>query len=81
MESDFEEAKNLSSQGDHVEAKRLKPLKEGYHQLEVVFQDQLKELSDLKQGIICGSHICRQNSAFKLVIILLLCSIHHHQLS
>lgn len=60
MESDFEEAKNLSSQGDHVEAKRvlskirmslanlqkrLKPLKEGYHQLEVVFQDQLKELS------------------------------------
>lgn len=61
MESDFEEAKNLSSQGDHVEAKRvlskirmslaalqkqLPDIKEGHHQLEVVFQDQLKELSD-----------------------------------
>ena len=67
MESDFEEAKNLSSQGDHVEAKRvlskirmslgnlqkrLKPLKEGYHQLEVVFQDQLKELSDAYKKMI-----------------------------
>ncbi|WP_304227886.1 septation ring formation regulator EzrA [Lactobacillus kitasatonis] len=61
MESDFEEAKNLSSQGDHVEAKRvlskirmalgalqkrLPKIKEGNHQLEVVFQDQLRELSD-----------------------------------
>ena len=62
MESDFEEAKNLSSQGDHVEAKRvlskirmslaalqkqLPKIKDGYHQLEVVFQDQLKELSNV----------------------------------
>ena len=61
MESDFEEAKNLSSQGDHVEAKRvlskirttlgalqkkLPKIKEKYHQLEIVFQDQLKEISD-----------------------------------
>lgn len=61
MESDFEEAKNLSSQGDHVEAKRvlskirttlgalqkkLPKIKEEYHQLEIVFQDQLKEISD-----------------------------------
>lgn len=61
MESDFEEAKNLSSQGDHVEAKRvlskirmalgalqnkLPKIKEGHHQLEIVFQDQLKEISD-----------------------------------
>lgn len=61
MESDFAEAKNLSSQGDHVEAKRvlskirmalgalqkrLPKIKEGNHQLEVVFQDQLRELSD-----------------------------------
>lgn len=61
MESDFEEAKNLSSQGDHVEAKRvlskirmalgalqkkLPKIKEGHHQLEIVFQDQLKEISN-----------------------------------
>lgn len=61
MESDFEEAKNLSSQGDHVEAKRvlskirmalgalqkkLPKIKEGHHQLEIVFQDQLNEISD-----------------------------------
>ncbi|WP_097550797.1 septation ring formation regulator EzrA [Lactobacillus helveticus] len=66
MESDFEEAKNLSSQGDHVEAKRvlskirmslaalqkqLPKIKEGYHQLEVVFQDQLKELSNVYKKI------------------------------
>lgn len=67
MESDFEEAKNLSSQGDHVEAKRvlskirmslaalqkqLPKIKEGYHQLEVVFQDQLKELSNVYKKMI-----------------------------
>ena len=61
MESDFEEAESLSSQGDHVEAKRvlskirmalgalqkkLPKIKEGHHQLEIVFQDQLKERSD-----------------------------------
>ncbi|WP_191335715.1 septation ring formation regulator EzrA [Lactobacillus gallinarum] len=67
MESDFEEAKNLSSQGDHVEAKRvlskirmslaalqkqLPKIKDGYHQLEVVFQDQLKELSNVYKKMI-----------------------------
>lgn len=67
MESDFEEAKNLSSQGDHVEAKRvlskirmslaalqkqLPKIKEGYYQLEVVFQDQLKELSNVYKKMI-----------------------------
>lgn len=67
MESDFEEAKNLSSQGDHVEAKRvlskirmslaalqkqLPRIKDGYHQLEVVFQDQLKELSNVYKKMI-----------------------------
>lgn len=60
MESDFDEAKNLSSQGDHVEAKRvltkikmdltslkeqLPKIKEAQHQLDTVFQDQLRELS------------------------------------
>lgn len=67
MESDFEEAKNLSSQGDHVEAKRvlskirmalgalqkrLPRIKEGNHQLEVVFQDQLRELSDAYKKMV-----------------------------
>lgn len=67
MESDFEEAKNLSSQGDHVEAKlvlskirmslaalqkQLPKIKEGYQQLEVVFQDQLKELSNVYKKMI-----------------------------
>lgn len=67
MESDFEEAKNLSSQGDQVEAKRvlskirmslaalqkqLPKIKDGYHQLEVVFQDQLKELSNVYKKMI-----------------------------
>ncbi|KRL24686.1 septation ring formation regulator EzrA [Lactobacillus gallinarum] len=67
MESDFEEAKNLSSQGDHVEAKRvlskirmslaalqkqLPKIKDSYHQLEVVFQDQLKELSNVYKKMI-----------------------------
>lgn len=67
MESDFDEAKNLSSQGDHVEAKRvlskirmalgalqkrLPKIKEGNHQLEVVFQDQLRELSDAYKKMV-----------------------------
>ena len=67
MESDFEEAKNLSSQGDHVEAKRvlskirmalgalqkrLPKIKKGNHQLEVVFQDQLRELSDAYKKMV-----------------------------
>lgn len=60
MEDDFDEAKNLSSQGDHVEAKRvlskikialnelkkqLPRIKDAQNQLENVFQDQLRELS------------------------------------
>lgn len=71
MESDFEEAKNLSSQGDHVEAKRvlskirmslaalqkqLPKIKDGYHQLEVVFQDQLKELSNVYKKMISENY-------------------------
>lgn len=67
MESDFDEAKNLSSQGDHVEAKRvlskiklaLTSLKEelpkissAQHQLEVVFQNQLNELSSAYKKMV-----------------------------
>lgn len=67
MESDFEEAKNLSAQGDHVEAKRvlskirmalgalqkqLPRIKESYHQLDSVFQDQLRELSDTYKKMV-----------------------------
>lgn len=71
MEGDFEEAKNLSSQGDHVEAKRvlskikmslaalqkkLPDIKEGHHQLEVVFQDQLNELSNVYKKMIAEKY-------------------------
>lgn len=68
MEGDFEEAKNLSSQGDHVEAKRvlskikmdlanledeLPKIKDAHHQLETVFQDQIRELtSAYKQMVV-----------------------------
>lgn len=67
MESDFDEAKNLSSQGDHVEAKRvltkikmdltslkeqLPKIKEAQHQLDTVFQDQLRELSSAYKEMI-----------------------------
>lgn len=67
MDSDFEEAKNLSSQGDHVEAKRvlssiktalgalrdsLPALKEAHHQLADVFQDQLTELTDAYKEMV-----------------------------
>lgn len=60
MENDFDEAKNLSSQGDHVEAKRvltkikqaindletvLPVIASGKHKLDDVFSDQLTELS------------------------------------
>lgn len=60
LESDFAEAKNLSAQGDHVEAKRvltkikmaldllqkqLPEIKDAQHQLSTVFHDQLGELS------------------------------------
>ena len=67
MESDFEEAKNLSSQGDHVEAKRvltklkmdltslkdqLPKITEAHHQLNTVYQDQLRELSSVYKEMI-----------------------------
>lgn len=67
MESDFDEAKNLSSQGDHVEAKRvlsqikvaladlkaqLPVIKKAHHQLETTFQDQLRELSSAYKKMI-----------------------------
>lgn len=67
MESDFEEAKNLSSQGDHVEAKRvlskikidlnnlkeeLPKIKEAHHQLQTVFKDQLDELSSTYKKMV-----------------------------
>lgn len=67
MESDFDEAKNLSSQGDHVEAKRvltkikmdltslkeqLPKIKDAQHQLDTVFQDQLRELSSVYKEMI-----------------------------
>lgn len=67
MDSDFDQAKNLSSQGDHVEAKRvlskirndlknlqdeLPKLREGHHQIESVFQDQLRELSNTYKNMI-----------------------------
>lgn len=67
MESDFDEAKNLSSQGDHVEAKRvlskikidlndlkdeLPKIKEAHNELETVFQDQLSELSDTYKKMV-----------------------------
>lgn len=67
MDTDFEQAKNLSSQGDHVEAKRvlskirndlknledeLPKLREGHHQIESVFQDQLRELSTTYKNMI-----------------------------
>lgn len=67
MDTDFEQAKNLSSQGDHVEAKRvlskirndlknlediLPKIREGHHQIESVFQDQLRELSNTYKNMI-----------------------------
>lgn len=67
MDGDFEQAKNLSSQGDHVEAKRvlskirndlktledeLPKLREGHHQIESVFQDQLRELSNTYKNML-----------------------------
>ena len=60
LEADFSQAKNLSAQGDHVEAKRvlskiknelsdlkddLPQIKDAEHQLDKVFVDQLNELS------------------------------------
>lgn len=60
MEEDFAQAKNLSAQGDHVEAKRvlskiqadltalktkLSEVKEDQHDLQTVFADQLDEIA------------------------------------
>lgn len=60
MEEDFAQAKNLSAQGDHVEAKRvlskiradltalktkLPEVKEDQHELQTVFADQLDEIA------------------------------------
>lgn len=71
MESDFDEAKNLSSQGDHVEAKRvlskiktdltelkrqLPQIKHGEHQLEKVFQDQLSELTSAYKKMVAEKY-------------------------
>lgn len=67
MDSNFDEAKNLSSQGDHVEAKRvlskirmdlsnlqeeLPKIREGHHQIESTFQDQLRELSTTYKNML-----------------------------
>lgn len=67
MDSDFDEAKNLSSQGDHVEAKRvlskirmdlsnlqeeLPKIREGHHQIESTFQNQLRELSTTYKNML-----------------------------
>ncbi len=67
MDSDFDEAKNLSSQGDHMEAKRvlskirmdlsnlqeeLPKIREGHHQIESTFQDQLRELSTTYKNML-----------------------------
>lgn len=75
MESDFEEAKNLSSQGDHVEAKRglskiqtsltnlkkkLPRIKDAKHHLETVFQDQLDELSDAYKKMVSEKYFIDQ---------------------
>lgn len=61
MEEDFAQAKNLSAQGDHVEAKRvlskiraaldslgkqLPEVKKDQHELETVFAEQLSEIAD-----------------------------------
>lgn len=82
MESDFEEAKNLSSQGDHVEAKRvlskirmalaalqkqIPKIKAGYHQLEVVFQDQLKELSSVYKKMVSEKYYITKTDVLKRI--------------
>ncbi|GFZ27085.1 septation ring formation regulator EzrA [Lactobacillus corticis] len=71
MEKDFSQAKNLSSQGDHVEAKRvldhletalgdlekqLPIVSEAEHQLDSVFQDQLAELSESYKQMISDKY-------------------------
>ncbi|MCI1290056.1 MAG: septation ring formation regulator EzrA [Lactobacillus sp.] len=72
MEKDFAGAKNLSNQGDHVEAKRvlsrisenlatlqskLPQLKDGWHELQQVFPAQLDELSSAYKQMV-GEKYC-----------------------
>ncbi|MCI1943380.1 MAG: septation ring formation regulator EzrA [Lactobacillus sp.] len=72
MEKDFDGAKNLSNQGDHVEAKRvlsrisenlstlqskLPQLKDGWHELRQVFPAQLDELSSVYKQMV-GEKYC-----------------------
>lgn len=79
MDSDFDQAKNLSSQGDHVEAKRvlskirndlknlqdeLPKLREGHHQIESVFQDQLRELSNTYKNMISEKYYITEINIF-----------------
>lgn len=79
MDNDFDQAKNLSSQGDHVEAKRvlskirndlknlqdeLPKLREGHHQIESVFQDQLRELSNTYKNMISEKYYITEINIF-----------------
>lgn len=72
MEKDFAGARNLSNQGDHVEAKRvlsrisdnlstlqskLPQLKDGWHELQEVFPAQLDELSSVYKKMV-GQKYC-----------------------
>lgn len=80
MGKDFDEAKNLSSQGDHVEAKRvltkikmaltslkdqLPKIKECQHQLETVFQDQLRELSNTYKKMVSEKYYITEVDVLK----------------
>lgn len=71
MEKNFDEAKNLSAQGDHVEAKRvlsqikinlhhlkqqLPLLKQAHHQLAVIFRDQLREITTTYKKMIADKY-------------------------
>lgn len=71
MEKDFDEAKNLSAQGDHVEAKRvlskikvdlqhlkgqLPQLKQAHHQLASVFRDQIREIMTTYKKMIAAKY-------------------------
>ncbi|MDF7638790.1 septation ring formation regulator EzrA [Lactobacillus sp. ESL0791] len=75
LEGDFVEAKNLSAQGDHVEAKRvlskikndltklqekLPKLKQAERQLEVIFQEQLSELSAAYKKMVAEKYYVAQ---------------------
>ncbi|WEV71503.1 septation ring formation regulator EzrA [Lactobacillus sp. ESL0785] len=75
LEGDFTEAKNLSAQGDQVEAKRvlstikatlasmqeeLPQLKQCRHELDTVFQEQLSELSDSYKKMVAEKYYITQ---------------------